>query len=132
MASTKGYGFIVPEAELISSTRKGKIILNVGPKESMAVCIKVAGDLTASIGKNRKLVIFKTDELPEMVRGKGVKIQSFGDGGLIDLKTFNKADGLTWIDSGGRQQSADDWKDWIGKRAQSGRLPPRFQQERQI
>ena len=125
VASSKGYGFIVPEAELISSTRKGKIILNVGPKESMAVCIKVEGDLTASIGKNRKLVIFKTDELPEMVRGKGVKIQSFGDGGLIDLKTFNKADGLTWIDSGGRQQSADDWKDWIGKRAQSGRLPPR-------
>ena len=125
VASSKGYGFIIPEAELISSTRKGKIILNVGPKESMAVCIKVEGDLTASIGKNRKLVIFKTEELPEMVRGKGVKIQSFGDGGLIDLKTFNKADGLTWIDSGGRQQSADDWKDWIGKRAQSGRLPPR-------
>jgi len=125
VASTKGYGFIVPEAELISSTRKGKIILNVGPKESLAVCVKVEGDLTASIGKNRKLVIFKTDELPEMARGKGVKIQSFGDGGLIDLKTFNRADGLSWTDSGGRQQSADDWKDWIGKRAQSGRLPPR-------
>ena len=125
VASTKGYGFIMPDAELISSTRKGKIILNVGPKESMAVCLKVEGDLTASIGKNRKLVIFKTDELPEMARGKGVKIQSFADGGLLDIKTFNRADGLTWSDTAGRQQSADDWKSWIGRRAQSGRLAPR-------
>lgn len=125
VASSKGYGFIVPDAELISSTRKGKIILNVGPKEQLAICTKVEGDLVASIGKNRKMVIFKMDEMPEMVRGKGVKIQSFGDGGLLDLKTFNKADGLTWFDTAGRQQSADDWKNWIGKRAQAGRLAPR-------
>jgi topoisomerase-4 subunit A len=125
VASSKGYGFIVPDAELISSTRKGKIILNVGPKERLAICARAEGDLVASIGKNRKLVIFKLDEMPEMVRGKGVKIQSFADGGLLDLKTFAKADGLTWIDTAGRQQSADDWKNWIGKRAQSGRLAPR-------
>ena len=125
VVSTKGYGFIVLDTELVSSTRKGKIILNVGPKEALAACVKIAGDMTASIGVNRKMVIFKTDELPEMVRGKGVKIQAFKDGGLADLKTFNKADGFSWVDSGGRQQSADDWKDWIGKRAQSGRLPPR-------
>ena len=121
----KGYGFIVTDAELISSTRKGKIVLNVGPKEFMVACVKVEGDLTASIGKNRKLVIFKTDELPEMARGKGVKIQSYADGGLLDLITFKRADGLSWTDTAGRQQSADDWKDWIGKRAQAGRLAPR-------
>ena len=125
VASSKGYGFIVTDAELISSTRKGKIVLNVGPKEFMAVCALVEGDMIASIGKNRKMVIFKAEELPEMARGKGVKIQSFGDGGLVDLKTFKRAEGLTWIDTAGRQQSADDWKDWIGKRAQSGRLAPR-------
>jgi topoisomerase-4 subunit A len=125
VASNKGYGFIVTDAELISSTRKGKIILNVGPKEVLAICVKVEGDLIASIGKNRKLVIFKTQELPDMARGKGVKIQSFADGGLLDLTTFKRADGLTWTDTAGRQQSADDWKDWIGKRAQAGRLAPR-------
>src|SRR5262249_22448737 len=99
VASSKGYGFVVPDAELVSSTRKGKIILNVG-NEKLAACVKVEGDLTASIGKNRKMVIFKTDELPEMARGKGVKIQAFKDGGLIDLKTFNKGDGFSWTDSG--------------------------------
>ncbi len=125
VASNKGYGFIVQESELISSTRKGKIVLNVGPKEKLAVCVKVEGDLVASIGKNRKLLVFKMDEMPEMARGKGVKIQSFADGGLLDLKTFGKADGLTWVDTAGRQQSADDWKEWVGKRSQAGRLAPR-------
>ncbi|HEV7694420.1 MAG TPA: DNA gyrase subunit A, partial [Hyphomonadaceae bacterium] len=124
VASSTGYGFVVPDAELVSSTRKGKIILNVGDGKLVA-CVKIEGDMTASIGDNRKMVIFKTDELPEMARGKGVKIQAFKGGHLVDLKTFNKSDGFSWIDSGGRQQSADDWKNWIGKRAQSGRLPPR-------
>jgi topoisomerase-4 subunit A len=124
LASGAGYGFVVPDAELVSSTRKGKIILNVG-NDKLAVCARVEGDMTASIGTNRKLVIFKTDELPEMTRGKGVKIQAFKDGKLLDLKTFAKADGFTWIDTAGRQQSAEDWKDWAGKRAQSGRLAPK-------
>ncbi len=125
LASSAGYGFIVPEAELVSSTRKGKIIIVPSKGAQLAIVAKADGDHVASIGKNRKMVIFKTSELPEMTRGKGVKIQSFKDGGLIDLKTFNKSEGLSWTDSGGRQQSSDDWKDWIGKRAQSGRLAPR-------
>jgi topoisomerase-4 subunit A len=125
LASSAGYGFIVPEAELVSSTRKGKIIMAPSKGAELLVVAKADGDHVASIGKNRKMLIFKTSELPEMARGKGVKIQSFKDGGLIDLKTFSKAEGFSWIDSGGRQQQSDDWKDWIGKRAQSGRLAPR-------
>jgi len=125
LASSAGYGFIVPEGELVSSTRKGKIIMAPSKGAELLVVAKADGDHVASIGKNRKMLIFKTSELPEMARGKGVKIQSFKDGGLIDLKTFSKAEGFSWIDSGGRQQSSDDWKDWIGKRAQSGRLAPR-------
>jgi topoisomerase IV subunit A len=125
LASSAGYGFVVPEGELVSSTRKGKIIMTPSKGGELSIVAKADGDHVAAIGKNRKMVIFKTSELPEMTRGKGVKIQSFKDGGLLDLKTFNKSDGLSWVDSGGRQQSSDDWKDWVGKRAQSGRLAPR-------
>ncbi len=124
LASGKGYGFIVADAELVSSTRKGKIILNVG-KEELAVVARVAGDMIAVIGKNRKLLFFKANEVPEMSRGKGVKLQSYKDGGLVDLKTFSKADGFSWTDSGGRQMQHADWKDWVGKRAQAGRLAPK-------
>jgi topoisomerase-4 subunit A len=114
----------VPDAELVSSTRKGKIILNVG-KEELTVVTKADGDMIAVVGDNRKLLFFKIAELPEMARGKGVKLQSYKDGHLVDLKAFKRAEGFFWFDAAGRQQSTDDWKDWIGKRAQSGRMVPR-------
>jgi topoisomerase-4 subunit A len=125
VASSAGYGFIVPDAELVSSTRKGKIIVVPSKGAELAACVRVAGDLTAVIGDNRKMVIFKTAEVPEMTRGKGVKLQAYKDGGLSDVKTFEKAEGLTWTDTAGRQQSAEDWKEWVGKRSQAGRLAPR-------
>jgi topoisomerase-4 subunit A len=124
LASTAGNGFICPDAEMISSTRKGKTIMKPGEGELMA-CVRADGDLVAVIGENRKLLIFKTNEIPEMTGGKGVRLQAYADGGLLDAKTFNRADGFGWTDAAGRQQSADDWKDWIGKRAQSGRMAPR-------
>jgi len=125
VASSDGRGFLAPQDEMIGNTRKGKGLLTLDAGSRMAVIIPAVGDHVATMGENRKLLVFALDQVPEMARGKGVKIQSFADGGLLDLKTFARADGLSWSDSAGRQQSADDWKDWIGKRAQSGRLAPR-------
>jgi topoisomerase IV subunit A len=125
VASTAGYGFIVPDSELISSTRKGKIIMAPGEKAELAVCTPAAGDYVAVIGANRKLLYFKTSEVPEMARGKGVRLQSYRDGGLVDAATFSKADGFSWRDAAGRQIQHPDWKDWVGKRAQSGRIAPK-------
>jgi topoisomerase-4 subunit A len=61
-----------------------------------------------------------------MARGKGVRLQKFKDGGIADLRVFSKADGLMWLDSSGRVfvRSMAELKDWIGDRAQAGRLPP--------
>ena len=81
--------------------------------------------MVATIGKNRKLLIFPLAELPEMPRGKGVKLQAYKDGGLADAIVFAKADGLSWIDSSGRVRTVPDWKDWIGKRAQAGLMAPK-------
>ncbi|MDZ4760414.1 MAG: DNA topoisomerase IV subunit A [Alphaproteobacteria bacterium] len=125
LASAQGYGFIVPDAELVSSTRKGKIIMSTGAKDALAVCAQANGDHVAVIGDNRKLLFFKVGELPEMARGKGVRLQSYKDGGLLDAATFSKAEGFSWSDAAGRQMQHADWKDWVGKRAQSGRMAPK-------
>jgi topoisomerase IV subunit A len=124
LASSAGYGFIVPEAELISSTRKGKIIMTPGEAELVAAP-RVEGDMVAVVGANRKLLYFRLNEVPEMTRGKGVKLQSYKDGGLADLKTFVRAEGFSWTDAAGRQIQHPDWKEWVGKRAQSGRMAPK-------
>ncbi len=127
VASTAGYGFIVPEDEIVASTRKGKQVLNVAADEEARLCAPVDGDHVAAIGENRKMLVFALAELPEMSRGRGVILQRFKDGGLEDARVFHKADGLTWLDPAGRLFTLPwgELRDWIGVRAQSGRLAPK-------
>jgi len=92
----------------------------------MRVCVEAAGDMVATLGENRKLLIFALSEVPEMNRGKGVRLQKYKDGGIADARVFKKSEGLTWQDSSGRSfvRETKELKDWIGTRAQAGRLPP--------
>jgi topoisomerase-4 subunit A len=127
VVSTAGYGFVVPEEEVIAATRKGKQVLNVTEPDEARVCIPAEGDYVATIGENRKLLIFKLDEVNEMTRGKGVILQRFKDGGISDVRVFKKSEGLTWLDSAGREftLSWSELRDWVGERAQAGRLAPK-------
>jgi topoisomerase-4 subunit A len=127
LASTDGDGFVVLEDECVATTRKGKQVLNVKAPSEAQVCVPVGetDNHVATVGDNRKLLIFKLSELPEMVRGKGVRMQKFKDGGLSDARSFNLKEGLSWIDSSGRNFTVNDLKDWLGERAQAGRLPPK-------
>ncbi|HEY0328585.1 MAG TPA: DNA topoisomerase IV subunit A [Rhodopseudomonas sp.] len=127
VASHDGQGFIVSEDDCVGNTRKGKQILNVEmPNEARAVCT-VSGDSVAVIGENRKLLIFPLDQVPEMARGRGVRLQKYKDGGLSDIATFTAKDGFTWRDSAGREFSASikDLAEWRGNRSDAGRLPPK-------
>jgi len=127
IASTGGYGFIVPEDEVVASTRKGKQILNVSGADEATICVPVSGDHVATIGENRKMLVFGLDEVNEMTRGKGMILQRFKDGGLSDVRVFKKADGLTWLDAAGRTYtlSWSELKEWVGVRAQSGKVAPK-------
>jgi len=125
VASADGRGFIVPEDEVVAQTKNGKQILNVASGVEAAVCRPVEGDMVACIGENRKLLLFPLDDLPEMSRGRGTIMQRYKDGGLSDVKTFVRNEGLTWAIGGGRVRTETNLKDWIGKRAAAGRLPPK-------
>ncbi|MGA7545066.1 MAG: DNA topoisomerase IV subunit A [Methyloceanibacter sp.] len=125
VASTSGHGFVVAEDEVVAMTRKGKQVLNVPVGEEAIACAPVEGDSVAVIGENRKLLLFPLKELPEMPRGKGVRLQRYKQGGLADAKVFKKKGGLTWTDSAGRTFSLTELRDWWGVRAQTGRLPPK-------
>jgi len=124
VASSDGRGFVVAEKEVFAQTRAGKQVLNVSGSNEAKVCVPAEGDTVAVIGENRKLIIFDAGELPEMTRGRGVILQRYKDGGLSDAVVFNKADGLQWK-SGERTRTETQLRDWIGKRAQAGRLPPK-------
>ncbi len=125
LASTSGDGFVVNENDVLAQTRTGKQVLNVRGDVRALVCRPVTGDHVACVGENRKVLVFALDELPEMGRGKGVRLQKYKDGGLSDVTTFALADGLSWLDPAGRTRTESDLGEWMGKRAATGRMAPR-------
>jgi len=126
VASYAGNGFIVPEAEVLGTTRKGKQVLNLKAPDRAAAMTAVTGELVASVGENRKLLVFPIDQVPEMTKGRGVRLQRYLDKGLSDVTTFEAEKGLTWIDTAGRSftLSLKELKDWRGDRAAAGRIRP--------
>ena len=127
VASSAGDGFLVAEADVVAQTRAGKQVLNLGAGVTAQVCVAVApgDDAIAVVGENRKLLVFAMDELPEMGRGKGVRLQKYKDGGLADARSFARAAGLSWLDPAGRTRTEADLAEWDGKRASAGRMAPR-------
>jgi len=127
VASAQGRGFVVPEEECLANTRKGKQVLNVRAPDAARAIAVVDGELIATIGENRKMVIFPLEQVPEMGRGRGVRLQRYRDGGLSDLKTFTADQGLAWTDTAGRAFSLTvaELSDWRGNRADAGRLAPK-------
>ena len=123
VASSAGRGFILPGIELTSELRAGKTILSLKPGEEWFACVPAKGDHVAVIGQNRKLLVFPLAEIPEMPRGTGVQLQKYKDGGIADVKVFTLAQGLSWR-LGDKTRTEPKLTDWMGMRAQVGRMPP--------
>ncbi|HEY7232199.1 MAG TPA: DNA topoisomerase IV subunit A [Pseudolabrys sp.] len=127
VASYGGNGFVVPEDEVLGTTRKGKQVLNLKAPDKAAALTTVDGELAAVIGANRKMLIFALNQVPEMGRGRGVRLQRYKEKGLSDISTFKADDGMSWIDGAGRSFTLPlkELKDWRGNRADAGRIAPK-------
>jgi topoisomerase-4 subunit A len=126
VASAQGRGFVAAEDECVANTRKGKQVLNVKSPDAARAFTVVEGELAATIGENRKMVIFPLEQVPELSRGRGVRLQRYKDGSLSDVKTFKGGDGLTWVDSAGRTfaLTLKELAAWRGNRGDAGRVRP--------
>ena len=123
VASQKGYGFIIDENHIIAQTRNGRKIMNIAAGDKALFCLKVAGNMVAIVGDNRKLLIFKTEEIPTLVRGRGVCLQKYRDAKLADIQFFNEEDGFSFNRSGGIS-TEKELLTWLGHRAQVGKQVP--------
>lgn len=135
VASSAGNGFICAEKDIVAQTRGGKQVLNVKDDEKAKICIPVLGDHVAVVSENGKFLVFSVEEMPELTRGKGVRLQKYNmargkqgslelDGGLSDVTTFNWDEGLSWEMGGGKTRHETDLGQWLGKRAGVGKRPP--------
>ncbi|WP_295896124.1 DNA topoisomerase IV subunit A [uncultured Bartonella sp.] len=127
LVSHQGNGFIVAENDVLANTRKGKQVMNVKLPDEAKLCLPINGDHVAIIGENRKMLVFPLDQISEMTRGKGVRLQRYKDGGVSDATTFNIAEGLTWRDAADRSftRNASELIEWLGSRAGVGRMVPK-------
>ncbi|MGQ2902917.1 MAG: DNA topoisomerase IV subunit A [Neoaquamicrobium sediminum] len=127
LVSHQGNGFVVPEGEVVANTRKGKQVMNVKSPDEAKICAPVSGDHLAIVGENRKLIVFPLPDVPEMTRGKGVRLQKYKDGGVSDAKSFAMETGLSWTDSADRTfvKTREELAEWIGARAGAGRMVPK-------
>lgn len=124
VAASTGHGLVIDMKSAMAQTRSGKQVLNVSGGAKAVACCPADGDYVAVVGQNRRLLVFRLDEVPEMQRGKGVILQRYKDGELSDIKVFNLADGLSWQMGGGRTRTETDLLAWQGKRGAAGKLPP--------
>ncbi len=120
-------GFVASQDDMVGGTRKGKALMTLDAPVKLQLVVAAKGDHVATVGENRKLLVFPLHQVPRMARGKGMRLQRYKDGGLSDAKMFTLADGLTWKDTSGRTWTvaADELRDWLGNRAEAGRLPPK-------
>ncbi|MFR6464817.1 MAG: DNA topoisomerase IV subunit A, partial [Alphaproteobacteria bacterium] len=123
IASNSGKGFVVDENHLIAQTRNGRKIMNMAEGETASFCRKITGDMIAVVGDNRKMLIFKIEEIPTMARGRGVTLQKYKDGGLSDMQIFNEADGFTF-EKNSCTKTETELLGWLGHRGQVGKLVP--------
>ena len=125
IASNTGHGFVVDENHILAQTRNGRKIMNLADGEQTMFCKKITGDMVAVVGENRKLLIFKLEEIPTMARGRGVALQKYKDKDcqMTDIQIFKSEEGFCYNRSGGITVEKD-LMTWLGHRAQVGKLVP--------
>ncbi|MBR6327442.1 MAG: DNA topoisomerase IV subunit A, partial [Alphaproteobacteria bacterium] len=123
LASDTGHGFVVDENHIIAQTRNGRKIMNLASGEKAVFCVKITGDMVGIVGQNRKLLIFKVEEIPTMARGRGVTLQKYKDGLTSDIQVFDSNVGFAYNRSGGITVEKN-LLTWLGHRAQTGKLVP--------
>ncbi len=128
LASSSGYGFIVPLAELIGKNRAGKAILTVpeGARALKQAMCHTDDTHLAVVSNTGYLLIFPLTELPELNKGKGNKLISLKDAQVTAIAVLNPTQSLTILSEGKPLiLKPNDWRAFLGHRAQKGMQLPR-------
>jgi len=135
LASDSGYGFVATLEDLLTRNKSGKAALTVraGGVLPPQRIFEYEDDWVAAITDTGRLLIFALAELPQLNRGKGVKLINIpaarhkaGDEKLQSVAVFREGDSLRLF--AGKQHMRLKPKDidtFVGTRAQRGRALPR-------
>ena len=144
LCSSAGYGFICSVADMLSKNRKGKATLKVPDGFTALVPSSVSEyqtDSLAVVTSAGYLAIYAASELPELGRGKGVKVINIpskllksGDEYVVSAVAFSPGQ-MVVVHSGQRYLNlkASEQDHYRGARGLRGKKLPRgFQQVRRL
>src|SRR5579885_239997 len=135
LASDAGYGFTVRLKELITDRRAGKTVLNV-PDGALALPparVPSTDSLVVVAGSEGKMLAFPVSDVPEMPRGKGLKLYDIPakraatrEEFLVGVAVVPPGGRLAlWSGEGRKELSWKELADYRGERAQRGAVLPR-------
>jgi len=140
VSSDAGYGFFVQPGELYSRAKAGKAMLRVPDGGTALTPVTVPGaefpedTLVAAVGSAGHLLVFPSEELPEMARGKGIKVLGVptkkfkeGEERMVGVALIQPDQGLI-IHCGSRKMTLkpkDIAERYLGERGRRGSLLPR-------
>ncbi len=139
ISSDAGYGYVVKLGDLYSKNKAGKAILRL-PKGAEVMQPSPVGDYktdrVVALSNQGRLLIFDLKELPELPKGKGLKIMQIPSAKVVSREEFLVAtlalpiDSNLVIFSGQRHLTikSRDLEAYIGERGRRGnKLPRGFQ-----
>jgi topoisomerase-4 subunit A len=139
VASDAGYGFFVQLEQIYSRNRAGKACLRIPEGGNVVTPAPYVGgefpseSWVAAISSVGRLLVFPAEELPELARGKGIKILGIpsakykaGEEKMIAVMVLGAGDGLE-IYSGQRKMTLkwEDLEQYDGNRGRRGNMLPR-------
>ena len=140
LASSAGYGFVVRFDQLVSRNRAGKALLTLPPDSQPLAPVPLPADVAdvegvelACASSSGRLLVFPLAELPQLAKGKGVKLLGIapkafaaGQEALVAVCVLAPGDALKLV-AGSRHMvlKAGDLDSCRGERGRRGRTLPR-------
>jgi topoisomerase-4 subunit A len=136
LASDAGYGFISTLEDLVTRNKAGKAVLRVPAGGRAVVPAPVPADtecLVAAVSSIGRLLCFEMEEMPELAKGKGIKLINIpakkykaGEEKLV-AATVIPEDGHLQVHTATRKMTIiwDDLDHYYGERALRGSMLPK-------
>lgn len=131
MHNEAGYGFVTANAHLMAKNKAGKHVMNVPqghvPHTPLSLCA-FKGHHLACVTDGGKILIFSMNELPELPKGKGLKLIHLKPGKEKMLPAVLLKEGDSLLIQGGAKKPVSwtpkEWKKLMGERGSRGTALP--------
>tara|TARA_B100001939_G_scaffold225447_1_gene194106 strand:+ start:1 stop:1296 length:1296 start_codon:yes stop_codon:yes gene_type:complete len=122
LISKEGKGMISKQKEMLTSTRNGKLVMNLVRGISLCAVRQVSGSHIAVISDSGNLLVFSHKDIKRLSRGSGIIFQNLKNGTIIDITSANPNEVINLVNKNtSRSIIKIDASDYLGERGRIGK-----------